>query len=275
MRKAVITVAPTGEGATRKDNPALPVTPREIAQAVYESWQAGASVAHIHVRDDNEKPSMSLDKFCETFNMIREKCDIVINLTTSGDIRAGDEERMAHLLKLRPEMASFDCGTMNWANDDIFMNHPRFLEKLARVMLDCSIKPEVEIFDTGMLTNAQYYIKQNLLQEPVHYQFVMGVAGGIPASIENLTWLVRQLPENATWSAFGVGRYHIPIMVTALLLGGDVRVGFEDNIYYSKGVLAKSNAQLVERAVRLAHEFGRETASPQEVREMFQLRNPV
>lgn len=274
MRKAIITVAPTGEGAGKSDNPALPITPEEIAQSVYESYQAGAAIAHIHVRDDNGKPAMSLDKFREAFHLIREKCDIVINLTTAGDIRAGDEERTAHLKALKPEMASFDCGSMNWANEDVFINHPRFLEKLGRVMLEQRIKPEVEIFDTGMISNALYYIKKGLLKEPVHFQFVMGAGGGIPASIENLIFLTRQIPEGSTWSAFGIGRHHIPIMAASLLLGGDVRVGFEDNIYYARGVLAKSNAELVERAVRLAGEFGREVAAPRDVREMFGLRDP-
>ena len=171
-------------------------------------------------------------------------------------------------------MASFDCGSMNWANEDVFINHPRFLEKLGRVMLEQRIKPEVEIFDTGMISNALYYIKKGLLKEPVHFQFVMGAGGGIPASIENLIFLTRQIPEGSTWSAFGIGRHHIPIMAASLLLGGDVRVGFEDNIYYARGVLAKSNAELVERAVRLAGEFGREVAAPRDVREMFGLRDP-
>ena len=273
MRKAIITVAPTGEGATKQANPALPTTPAEIADAVYESYRAGAAVAHLHMRDDNDKPTMSLAKFKETVERVRDKCDIVINLTTSGDIRAGDDERMAHIIELKPEMASFDCGTMNWMRDDVFMNHPHFLTKLGEVMKENNIKPEVEIFDTGMLFDSFYFVKTGVLQEPAHYQFVLGVGGGMPATVENLVYLVRQLPEKATWSAFGVGKDHITILSTALVLGGDVRVGFEDNIYYAKGVLAKSNAQLVERAVRLVKEFNRELATPKDVREMFKLRS--
>ena len=273
MRKAIITVAPTGEGATKQANPAVPTTPAEIADAVYESYKAGAAVAHLHMRDDNEQPTMSLDKFKETVERVRDKCDIVINLTTSGDIRAGDDERMAHLIEIKPEIASFDCGTMNWARDDVFMNHPHFLKKLGQVMLENDIKPEVEIFDTGMLFDSFYFVKTGVLQAPVHYQFVLGVGGGMPATVENLAYLVRQLPPEATWSAFGVGKDHIPMLATALVMGGDVRVGFEDNLYYAKGVLAKSNAQLVERAARLAHEFNRELATPKDVREMFKLKN--
>lgn len=273
MRKAIITVAPTGEGATKQANPALPTTPAEIADAVYESHKAGAAVAHLHMRDDNDRPTMSLAKFKETVERVRDKCDIVINLTTSGDIRAGDDERMAHIIALKPEIASFDCGTMNWMRDDVFVNHPHFLTRLGKAMIENNVKPEVEIFDTGMLFDSFYFIKTGVLREPVHYQFVLGVGGGMPATVENLAYLVRQLPEKATWSAFGVGKDHITILAAALVLGGDVRVGFEDNIYYSKGVLAKSNAQLVERAARLVNEFNRELATPKDVREMFKLRS--
>lgn len=169
-------------------------------------------------------------------------------------------------------MASFDCGTMNWAYEEIFYNSPQFLEKLGKRMLEYDIKPEIEVFDTGMIDNSLHYIKTGILKQPVHYQFVLGVGGGMPASIENLIYLVRQIPEGSTWSAFGVGRHHIPIMGAALLLGGHVRVGFEDNIYYDRGVLAESNLQLVERAVRLVKEFNRELATPDDVREMFNLK---
>ncbi len=272
MRKAIITVAPTGEGATKKDNPALPITPKEIAESVYESYKVGAAVAHLHMRDDEGKPTMSIDKFRETVNLIREKCDIVINLTSSGDKDAGDEERMIHIAELKPEIASFDAGTMNWMNDHIFYNSPQFLEKLGNVMLENDVKPEIEVFDVGMINNSIHYMKEGILKQPLHYQFVLGVGGGMPATIENLIFMTRQIPPNSTWSAFGVGRHHIPIMAASLLLGGDVRVGFEDNIYYDKGVLAKSNAQLVERAARLVKEFNRELATPDDVRELFKLR---
>jgi uncharacterized protein (DUF849 family) len=160
---------------------------------------------------------------------------------------------------------------MNWAYNELFINHPHFLEKLSIVMRDNGIMPEVEIFDTGMLDNAMHLVKKGLFTQPLHVQFVMGAAGGIPASIENLIYLIRQLPTGATWSAFGIGRHHIPIMAASMLLGGHVRVGFEDNIYYKKGVLASSNAQLVERAIRLAREFGRDVASAAEARAYFGL----
>lgn len=273
MNKAIITVAPTGEGGTKKANPALPTTPQEIADAVYESYLAGASIAHLHMRDDNEKPTMATDRFVETVQRVREKCDIVLNLTTSGDITAGDAIRMAHLSLIKPEMASFDCGTMNWAYDEIFYNSPQFLEKLGGVMIENHIKPEVEIFDVGMIDNAKHYIQTGVLKAPVHFQFVLGCPGGMPATIENLIFMVRQLPEGSTWSALGVGKNHMTILGGALLLGGHVRVGMEDNLYYAKGVPVKSNAQFVERAARLAREFGREVATPDDVRQMFGLVN--
>lgn len=269
MEKAIITVAPTGEGPTKEKNPATPITPKEIAESVYESYLAGAAVAHIHVRDDEGNPTMSLEKFRETVNLVREKCDIVINVTSSGDIRAQDDERMAHIRELQPEIATLDCGSMNWARDDLFVNHPRFLERLGKLMIEKNIKPEVEIFDVGMLYDSIYYIKTGILKAPVHYQFVLGVGGGMPATVESLVYLVNHLPENSTWSAFGTGKDHIKILAASLVLGGHVRVGFEDNIYYSKGVLAKSNTQLVERAARLVKEFNRELATPDDARRIL------
>lgn len=271
MRKTIITVAPTGEGPKKKDNPAVPTTPQEIADDVYNCYQAGAAIAHLHMRDENENPSMSLENFRETVRLIRNKCDIVINLTTSGDITAPDDVRLQHLKELKPEMASYDCGSMNWANETLFINHPKFLEALGTTLIEYNIKPEVEIFDAGMISNSLYYIKNGFLKEPVHYQFVLGVPGGLPASIENLLFLLKQIPPNSTWSAFGVGRHHIEIMAASLLLGGHIRIGFEDNVYYDRGVLAKSNAQLVERGVRIIKEFNREVATPDEARRILGL----
>ena len=271
MTKAIITVAPTGEGPKKSDNPAVPVTPREIAEDVFEAYQAGAAVAHLHMRDDEQNPSMSTEKFAETVALIREKCDIILNLTTSGDVTAGDDIRLAHLRLLKPEMASFDCGSMNWMNETLFINHPAFLDTLGRTMLEYGIKPEIEIFDTGMVSNSLFYLKKGVLKAPVHYQFVMGAPGGIPSSIENLIYLVRQIPEGSTWSAFGIGRHHLSILSAALALGGHVRIGFEDNIYYHKGVLAKSNSELVRRGVRMANELDRGVASVAEAREILGL----
>lgn len=269
--KTIITVATTGAFPTKKDNPNIPLTPKEIAQDVYECWQAGAAIAHLHMRDDEGRGTMDIEKFRETVALIREKCDIVLNLTTSGDLNATDETRMIHVAELKPELASYDCGSMNWAHSGLFINHPAFLEKLGQLMIDNHVRPEIEVFDAGMFYNSLYYIKKNLLQTPAYYQFVLGAAGGIAATVENLIFLRNLLPEDAHWSAFGIGKGHMPILMTTLAMGGHVRVGMEDNVYYSKGRLANSNAEFVARAVRLANEVDRSPATPDEARQILAL----
>ncbi|PHI28875.1 BKACE family enzyme [Budvicia aquatica] len=270
--KTIITVATTGAFPTKEDNPNIPLTPKEIAADVHECWQAGAAIAHLHMRDDLGKGTMNLDKFRETVGLIREKCDIVINLTTSGDLNATDETRMEHVIDLKPELASYDCGSMNWAHSGLFINHPKFLEKLGQVMIDNDVRPEIEIFDAGMFYNSLYYIKKNLIKTPAYYQLVLGAAGGTAATVENLVYLRNLLPPEAHWSAFGIGKGHLPVLLTTLAMGGHVRVGMEDNVFYSKGQLAKSNAEFVARAVRLANEAGRSPATPAETRTILSLR---
>lgn len=271
MNSVIITVAPTGAWPTKKNNPAIPLTPKEIAEDVYECWQAGAAVAHLHMRDGEGKGTMDKAKFAETVALIRERCDIVINLTTSGDLNATDETRMAHLIELKPELASYDCGSMNWMHTSLFINHPDFLEKLGMIMQENGVKPEVEIFDAGMIANAKYYVKKGVLKAPVHFQFVLGAAGGMEATVENLVFLKSLLPPGSTWSALGIGKGHLPIMYAALALGGHIRVGMEDNVYYGPGRLAASNAEFVERGVRLIRETGATEAGPEEARRLLGL----
>jgi len=274
MSKTIITVAPTGGAITKDQNPNIPLQPKEIAEDVYKCWQAGAAVAHIHVRDDNGIGSMNLAKFTETVERIKDKCDIVLNLTTSGDLQASDDQRIEHLIKLQPEMASYDCGTMNWQHNTLFINTPQFLERLGKTLIDHNIKPEIEVFDSSFFYNAEHYIKQGFIEKPAYYQFVLGAPGGMKATVENLVYLKSLLPENYPhWSAFGIGKAHLPIMMTTIALGGHVRVGMEDNIFYGYKKLASSNAQLVERAVRLIKESQREVATPDEAREILQLKN--
>ena len=270
--KTIITVATTGAWPTKEHNPNVPLTPREIAEDVFECWQAGAAIAHLHMRDDEGRGTMSVDKFRETVALIRERCDIVLNLTTSGDLNATDETRMEHLVALKPEMASYDCGSMNWMHNSLFLNHPHFLEKLGQTMIDHGITPEIEIFDAGMFYNSLHYIKKGLIKVPACYQFVLGAAGGTAATVENLVYLKGLLPPEARWSAVGIGQGHLPILLATLALGGNVRVGMEDNVYYAKGRLAKSNAEFVARAVRLSREANREVASPAEARKSLGLR---
>ncbi len=272
MEKTIITVAPTGAWPTKEHNPNIPLTPDEIAEDVFKCWQAGAAVAHLHMRDDAGKGTMCKEKFRETAELIRSKCDIVLNLTTSGDLNATDETRMAHLIELKPEMASYDAGSMNWMHNSLFLNPPQFLEKLGKTMIENSVKPEIEIFDAGMIYNSLYYMKKGVIEQPAHYQFVLGAAGGTAATIENLVYLKGLLPQGATWSALGIGNGHLPIMFAAIALGGHVRVGMEDNVYYAKNQLAKSNAEFVARAVRVIKEANRSVATPAEAREILGLK---
>lgn len=272
MAKTIITIAPTGAWPTKEDNPNIPLTPIEIAEDIYECYIAGASIAHIHVRDDAGNGSMDQEKFEETVRLIKGKCDIVINCTTSGELNVTDEKRQAHLISIKPEMASYDCGSMNWQNRTVFINEPIFLEKLGKTMLDNGIKPEIEIFDSGMVYNSFYYLKKGFLKEPLHYQFVLGAPGGATATIENLVHLKSLIPQNATWSALGIGKGHLPIMLGALAMGGHIRVGMEDNVMFNKTELAKSNSQLVQRAANLIREVGNEVATPDEARRILGLK---
>ena len=272
MDKTIITVAVTGAFPTKEHNPNIPLTPKEIAADVVECWKAGAAIAHLHMRDDEGKGTMSKEKFKETVDLIRSQCDIVLNLTTSGDLYATEETRMAHVIELKPEMASYDAGSMNWMHSGLFLNPPQFLEKLGKVMLENNVKPEIEIFDAGMVYNSFYYIKKGVLETPAHYQFVLGADGGTAATVENLVYLKSLIPPEATWSALGIGKGHLPILFATLALGGHVRVGMEDNVYYAKGRLAKSNAEFVARAARLICEANKTVATPDEARQILGLK---
>jgi len=271
--KVILTVATTGAWPTKKETPYVPLQPAEIADEIYACYKAGASIAHIHVRDDEDKASMSFEKFEQTVKLVREKCDIVINLTTSGGIGLTDEVRIKPFVELRPEMASYDCGSMNWQNSTVFENSPKFLEKLGLAMQECNVKPEIEVFDAGMVYNALYYYKKGILKGPLHFQFVLGAAGGMTATVDNLLYLKNLIPQDATWSAIGIGKGHLPILYATLALGGNVRVGMEDNILYSKGQLAKSNVEFVERTKRTVAEIGKEIATPAETRAILGLKN--
>ncbi|HBM3260425.1 TPA: 3-keto-5-aminohexanoate cleavage protein [Klebsiella michiganensis] len=273
--RVILTVACTGAWPQKSDTPYIPLTPQEQADEIVRCCEAGASIAHIHVRDEESQASMDFDQFAETVRLVRARCDIVINLTTSGGLGLSDEIRMKPFQLLRPEMASFDAGTMNWAHSTIFENSPRFLEKLAVSMNECQVKPEFEIFDAGMIYNVLYYMKKGLIEGNPHFQFVLGAPGGMTAEVRNLMFLLdtckQHLGDNFTWSALGIGRGHLPIVLAALALGGNVRVGMEDNILYRKGELAKSNTWFVERVKRLAAEVDKTIATPDETRAMLGL----
>ena len=277
--KVIITAAVTGAWPKKENNPNVPMTPQEIADDVYACWKAGAAVAHLHMRDDEGHGTMDTAKFEETVNLIHTKypdCDIVLNLTTSGDIHADDEIRVAHVKKLKPEMASYDCGSMNWLNSGLFLNTPKFLTDCGLLFQELGVKPEIEAFDPGMIGNAAYYIKKGVLKTPVHFQFCMGCANGIAGSMKNLIFMKETADElvgkgNYTWSCFGVGHSAMEMLYGAVALGGNIRVGMEDNVMYAKGQLAESNVQFIERAVRVIKEYGKEVATPDEARQILGL----
>ena len=278
-KKTIITAAVTGAWPKKENNPNVPMTPQEIADDVYACWKAGAAIAHLHMRDDEGNGTMDTAKFEETVNLIHTKypdCDIILNLTTSGDIHADDELRVAHVKKLKPEMASYDCGSMNWLNSGLFINSPKFLTDCGLLFQETNTKPEIEAFDPGMIGNAAYYIKKGVLKTPVHFQFCMGCANGIAGTMKNLIFMKETADElvgkgNYTWSCFGVGHSAMEMLYGAVALGGGIRVGMEDNVMYAKGQLAESNVQFVERAARVIREYGNEVATPAEAREMLGL----
>ena len=275
--KRIITVATTGAWPKKENNPNVPLQPDEIAEEIYQCWKIGASVAHVHVRDEAGNDSMKVETFRKVIDTLRGEhpdCDIVLNLTAAGGIANSEEDRMAPFKTLKPEMASFDCGTMNWMHMGVFNNNPPFLEKMGYAMQEAGVKPEIEVFDPGMIYDAGYYVKKGILKAPLHFQFCMGCAGGIDATAEDLLFMratLEKVATGSTWSAFGVGKGAMEIMYTAIAAGGHIRVGMEDNVVYKKGILAESNMQLIARARRVIEEFGYEVATSQEARAILSL----
>lgn len=273
--KLIITAALCGAGTTRAQSPYVPLTPDEIAKDAAECVKCGASIIHLHIRDEQGKNSMDTALFTEVVNKVKNKLkdenlDAILNLTTSGSSWPEDT-RVAHLPVLKPEMCSYDPGTMNWGNSYVFLNTPAFLERLGKLCLELDVKPEIEIFDAGMIGTVEYLTKKGFLKPPCHYQFVLNVPGGMPGTIESLSYLLPKLPAGSTWSITGIGQSHMPMMLAGLAAGcNGLRVGLEDNVYMKKGVYA-TNAQLVTRAVKLAEAAGREIASADEARTILGL----
>ncbi|MEJ5249837.1 MAG: 3-keto-5-aminohexanoate cleavage protein [Caldilinea sp.] len=273
MNKVIVTVAVNGSRPTKAMNPAVPYTPAEIADAAVEAHRAGAAIAHIHVRDpESGAPSSRLELFAEVLDRIRSCCDMLVNLTTSGLHVAGQdalEQRLAPV-QLRPDLCSLDIGSLNF-RDRLFANPPEFGEEAARRMRAAGVKPEIEVFDVGHIDQALDLIGRGLIEPPPYFQLCMGVKWGIPATPENLLFMRSKLPADAQWSVLGVGAAQWTMVAMGVLLGGHVRVGFEDNLHLRKGVLARSNAELVEQAVRIAQALQREVATPAEARAMLHL----
>jgi 3-keto-5-aminohexanoate cleavage enzyme len=269
--KIILSVATTGSWAAKSQNPALPVTPEEIAQSAIESWREGAAVVHVHVRDDEGKMTCDLARFQRVKALIRaQRCDVLINFSTSGGAGRVNEDDRFNSLDAGPELASLDAGSINF-NERVFLNPPDFLEELARRMQAANVKPEIEVFDSGMVGNALALVKKGLIKPPLWWQLVLGVKGGTPATARSLLHLVDCIPPGSLWSVCAVGPHQLPMNVMAIAMGGHARTGLEDNLHYRRGELAKSNAQLMARLARIARECGREPATPAEAREILRI----
>ncbi|MBI3544777.1 MAG: 3-keto-5-aminohexanoate cleavage protein [Deltaproteobacteria bacterium] len=267
MEKLIIACAITGAETTKEQNPALPTTPDEQAQAAYDCWKAGASLIHLHVRDDGGKPSQSVDRFRDAIEKIRKKCPVIVQISTGGAVGEKIENRAAPL-SLKPEMASLNTGSINFG-DEVFLNLPKDVEFLARRMKELAIRPEIEVYDYGMLEYSLKIMGKGIIPNPSHFQFVLGTGHGISGEARNLCRMADALPEGCTWTAAGIGRYQLPVAAQSIVMGGHVRVGLEDNVYWSKGVLAKSNAQLVERVAQLAQTLQRPVANVDEAKKIL------
>ncbi|MBA2519196.1 MAG: 3-keto-5-aminohexanoate cleavage protein [Chloroflexia bacterium] len=267
----ILSAATTGSWTTKAQNPAVPITVEEIATAVMACARAGAAIAHIHVRDDAGLVSCDPARYARVRSVVEAAgCDVIINMSTGGGAgQTTDEERLAPVA-LAPELASLDCGSLNFGSR-VFVNSPDFLLALSRRMLKHGVRPEIECFEPGHVWNALRLIDDGLLRPPYWFQFVLGVRGGSPPTVKQLVHLVEMLPPGAHWSVCGIGRAQLPLGLAAMAMGGHVRTGLEDNVYYHRGELATSNAQLVERLVRIAGELGRPVATPAQTRRLLDL----
>jgi 3-keto-5-aminohexanoate cleavage enzyme len=288
MVKTIMTVAVTGSLTTREQNPNIPYTPEEIAKSVIESHKAGAAIVHLHVRDPlTGKPVQDIELFKRTIRMIREECDIIINTSTGGGPGMTFKERIAIIpalcadKKLKPEMASLNAGSINFGIlsrrqrafvlDSVQQNPWSELLNFADTMKSHGVKPEIEIYEAGMINNARVLNEIDALKAPLHFQFVLGVLGGMQATADNLIFLKNSIPPGSTWSLCTVGLDIFSLGTVAIAAGGHVRVGLEDGVHISKGILAESNAEMVSKIVRLSMEMGREIARPDEAREILKL----
>ena len=289
--EVIVTCALTGAGDTVGKHPAIPVTPQQIADSAIEAAKAGAAIAHIHVRDPKTgKGSRDVALYAEVVKRVRESgVDVIINLTAGmgGDLELGEKdpkafgpatdlvgamERLAHVEKLRPEICTLDCGTLNFGDGNmIFVSTPTQLREGAQRIKELGVKPELEVFDTGHLWFAKQMHKEGLLVDPPLFQFCLGIPWGAPADTVSMKAMKDGLPEGAVWAGFGIGRAQMAMVAQAVLLGGNVRVGLEDNLYLDKGVFA-SNGQLVEKAIKLIGLMGARPLTPAEARQKLKLK---
>lgn len=285
MKKTVITCAITGGQTKPEQTPYLPITPKQIADSALEAAKAGASVVHIHVRDpESGRPSMDLRHYQEVVNRIKyENTELIINLTTGAGATgpadkignspafASPEARVEHILALRPDICSLDLNTMNRGAENITINTLTTARTMARLIQEAGVKPEVELFDSGDFHIAQQLIQEGLIEEPAIWQIAAGVKWGWSASPETLNYARTLLPPGAPWYAFGIGAMQMPFVALSTIAGGHARVGLEDNIYLERGVLAKTNRELVEKAVKIIELLGGLIATPAETRQIFGL----
>ena len=272
MDKLIITTAICGAEVTKEQNPAVPYTVEEIVREAKSAVDAGAAIVHLHVREDDGTPTQSKERFKECIEAIYKVCpDVIIIPSTGGAVGMTAEERLQPT-ELYPEMATLDCGTCNFG-DDVFENTMPMMRAFGKRMLENNIKPEYECFEMGHLdTILNMARKGQVPGAPMQFNFVLGVPGCTPATVQNLCWLVNAIPAGSTWTATGIGRHAFTLAAAAITMGGHVRVGFEDNLNLERGVPAKSNGELVAKVVRLAKELGREVATSAEAREILGLK---
>ncbi len=272
MDKLIITAAICGAEVTKEQNPAVPYTVEEIVREAKSAVEAGAAIVHLHVREDDGTPTQNRERFRECIEAIYKECpDVIIIPSTGGAVGMTADERLQPT-ELFPEMATLDCGTCNFG-DEVFENTMPMMRDFGKRMLENNIKPEYECFEMGHLdTILNMARKGQVPAAPMQFNFVLGVPGCTPATVQNLCWLVNSIPAGSTWTATGIGRHEFTLAAAAIAMGGHVRVGFEDNLYIERGVLAKSNGELVAKVVRMAKELGREVATSAEAREILSLK---
>lgn len=273
MDKLIITCAITGAEVTKEINEAVPYTAEEMAESSYQAYKAGASIIHLHARYDDGTPTQDKKRFKEIINKIKEKCpNVIVQVSTGGAVGMGRDERL-DVLNNYPEMATLDCGTLNFGGDDIFVNTENDIKYFAERMNALGVRYEMECFEKGHIDTTLRFIKKDIIKHHLHYSFVLGVRGGMSGEERDFLFLKDSIPESATYSVAGIGRYEFSLAELSIKHGGHVRVGLEDNIYLEKGVLAKSNAELVKKVVTMAKKYGREIATPEETRKILEMEN--
>ncbi len=269
MDKLIITCAITGAEVTKEHNEAVPYTAIEMANAAYGAYKAGASIIHLHARMDDGTPTQDKERFKILIDAIHQKCpDVIIQVSTGGAVGMTRDERL-DVLNNNPEMATLDCGTLNFGGDDIFVNTENDIKYFANKMNDLGVRYEMECFEKGHIDTTIRFIKKGIIKNHLHYSFVLGVRGGMTGDERDFLFLKDSIPVSATYSVAGIGRYEFSLAELSIKHGGHVRVGLEDNIFIEKGVLTKSNAELVEKVVSIAKKYNREIASPQEARKIL------